>query len=98
MIRSPLVGIDNFNLHLTAIEIPDDAHARRIRPRYGSRHTPDPEIVALDPHAVRQGDLDLAHDRGHLDLGRSRKESRVSEIEADLAQDRPDPESLGQLP
>src|SRR5581483_1681300 len=95
---SPLVGIDDSDLHLTGISVAVYAKARCIRPRHGFRHPLHPKVTALETNAVRHGDLDLTHDGRHLDLGRAGVKSRVPEVETDLPHERADPEAIGKLP
>jgi hypothetical protein len=93
-----VVGIDDFDLHLTHDFMTDDADARRVVSRHGSRRAPNFELLAFDAHSVRHGDLDLAHHRNHFDLGRARQESGVSEIEPHAAKEHVHPEMSGELP
>lgn len=90
-----LVGIDYFDFHLAHVTGAEDADARRIFTRHGPRHAPNLEILAFDAHTVGQDDLDLAHDRRHLDLRGAPEEARASEIEANLAEQHTNPEMSG---
>ena len=64
----PFVGIDDSDFHLTHDFVTDDADARRVLSRHGSRHAPNFELLAFDAHTVRHGDLDFAHHGNHFDL------------------------------
>ena len=93
-----VVGIDDSDFHLPHDFVTDDADARRVVSRHGSRHVPNLELLAFDAHPVRHGDLDLAAHRNHLDLGCAWQESGVPEIESNATEEHVHPEMSGELP
>jgi hypothetical protein len=93
-----VVGIDDSDFHLTHNVVTDDADARRVVSRHGSRHASNLELLAFDAYPVRHGDLDLAAHRNHLDLGCARQESGVPEIESNATEEHVHPEMSGEFP